>query len=75
MVTTLGKAGKIGAQKTDFPALLSAVTITLGKEIKKKFKLCRVPSGLALGKENFQKKNKSSLPSAFRVGARQRIFF
>ena len=37
MVTTLGKAGKMGAQKTDFPALPSAVTITLGKEIKKKF--------------------------------------
>ena len=36
MVTTLGKAGKMGDQKTDFPALPSAVTITLGKEIKKK---------------------------------------
>jgi hypothetical protein len=35
MVTTLGKAGKMGDQKTDFPALPSAVTITLGKEIKK----------------------------------------
>ena len=33
MVTTLGKAGKMGDQKTDFPALPSAVTITLGKEI------------------------------------------
>ena len=37
MVTTLGKAGKMGDQKTDFPALSSAVTITLGKEIKKKY--------------------------------------
>ena len=36
MVTTLGKAGKMGDQKTDFPALPSAVTITLGKEILKK---------------------------------------
>ena len=36
MVTTLGKAGKMGDQKTDFPALPSATTITLGKEIKKK---------------------------------------
>ena len=52
MVTTLDKAGKMGDQKTDFPALPSAVTITLDKEIlKKKFKLCRVPSVLALGKE------------------------
>ena len=34
-----------------------------------------MPGGLALGKENFQKKNKSSLSSACRVGARQRIFF
>ena len=33
MVTTLDKAGKMGDQKTDFPALPSAVTITLGKEI------------------------------------------
>ena len=33
MATTLGKAGKMGDQKTDFPALPSAVTITLGKEI------------------------------------------
>ena len=56
MVTTLGKAGKMGDQKTDFPALPSAVTLTLGKEIKKKFKLCQVPGVLALGKENFQKK-------------------
>ena len=35
MVTALGKAGKMGDQKTDFLALPSAVTITLGKEIKK----------------------------------------
>ena len=28
---------KMGDQKTDFPALPSAVTITLGKEIKKNF--------------------------------------
>ena len=94
MVTTLGKAGKMGDQKTYFPTLPSAVTITLGKEIlKKKFKLCRVPTVLALGKDFFlkkifaeclewwhsakkiSKKNKSSLPSAFRVDARQIIFF
>ena len=56
MVTTLGKAGKMGDQKPDFPALPSAVTITLGKEILKKIKLCRVPAVLALGKEFFKKK-------------------
>ena len=33
MVTALGKAGKMGAQKTDFPALSSGVTMTLDKEI------------------------------------------
>ena len=33
MVTALGKAGKMGTQKTDFLALPSAVTMTLGKEI------------------------------------------
>ena len=46
MVTALGKAGKMDDQKTDFPALPSAVTITLGKEffLKKEFKLCRVPA-------------------------------
>jgi len=39
---------------------------------KKKIKaLCRVPSGLALGKEFFKKK---ALPSAWRFGTRQRKF-
>jgi len=50
--------------------------LALGKENfqKKKIKaLCRVPSGLALGKEFF-KKNKKALPSAWRVGTRQRKF-
>ena len=32
MVTTLGKAGKMGARKTIFPALPSAITIALDKE-------------------------------------------
>ena len=32
MVTALDKAGKMGDQKTDFPALPSAVTLALGKE-------------------------------------------
>ena len=36
MVTAIGKAGKIGEQKTNFLALPSVVTITLGKEIYKK---------------------------------------
>ena len=72
MITALGKAGKMGAQKTDFPALPSAVTMTLGKKIlKKKFKT--LPSAIhrALGKEIF-KKNKKSLPSVYRVDTRQR---
>jgi len=54
MITALGKAGKMGVQKTDFPALPSAVTMTLGKKIlKKKFKT--LPSAIhrALGKEFF----------------------
>ena len=70
MVTTLGKAGKMGDQKTDFPTLPSAVTITLGKEIKKQIKLCRVPGVLALGKENFQKKIKAlcRVPSGLALG-------
>ena len=33
MVTALGKAGKIGVQKSIFPVLPSAVTMALGKEI------------------------------------------
>jgi len=31
MVTALGKAGKMGARKTIFPALPSAMTMALGK--------------------------------------------
>ena len=70
VVRTLGKAGKRDHQKAGFPALPSVVTITLGKEIKKKIKLCRVPRGLALGKENFQKKIKAlcRVPSGLALG-------
>ena len=32
MVTALGKAGKMGARKTFFPALPSAMTMVLGKD-------------------------------------------
>jgi len=32
MVTALGKAGEMGAQKTIFPALSSAMTMALGKD-------------------------------------------
>ena len=32
MITALGEAGKMDDQKIDFPALPSAVTITIGKE-------------------------------------------
>ena len=67
MVKTLGKAGKMGDQKTDFPALPSAVTLTLGKEIfLKKIKLCRVPAVLALGKEF--KKNLCRVPGVVALG-------
>ena len=45
MVTALGKAEKMGARKTVFPALPSAMTVVLGKEFfLKKIKLCRVPA-------------------------------
>jgi len=45
MVTTLGKAGKMGARKTIFLALPSAMTMVLGKEFffkkKSNFAECR----------------------------------
>ena len=45
MVTALGKARKMGARKTIFPTLPSAMTMVLGKDFfLKKFKLCRVPA-------------------------------
>ena len=47
-------------QRTPLP---SGVTITLGKEIKKKFKLCRVPARGHSAKNFFLKKNQT-LPSA-----------
>ena len=52
MITALGKAGKMSAQKTDFLALPSAVTMTLCKEILKKKKIQTLPSAghRALGK-------------------------
>jgi len=37
MVTALGKAGKISAQKTNFLALPSAVTMALGKVTENSF--------------------------------------
>ena len=64
MVTALGKAGKMGAQKTIFPALPSTMTMVLGKEFFLK-KIQTLPSAgqRALGKEFFLKKFKT-LPSA-----------
>jgi len=43
MVTALGKARKMDARKTIFPALPSAMTMAPGKELKKKsnFAECR----------------------------------
>ena len=62
MVTTLGKAEKMGARKTVFPALPSAMTMALGKDLKK---IQTLPSARqrALGNEFFLKKNQT-LPSA-----------
>ena len=57
MVTALGKAGKMGARKTIFPALPSAMTMVLGKEFFLK-KIQTLPSADqgALGKEFLEKK-------------------
>ena len=57
MVTVLGKAGKMGARKTIFPALPSAGQRALGKEFFKK-KIQTLPSAGqgALGKEFLEKK-------------------
>ena len=62
MVTALGKAEKMGARKTIFPALPSAMTMVLGKELKKNsnFAECR-PEGTR--QRIFFKKNQT-LPSA-----------
>ena len=64
MVTALGKARKMGARKTIFPALPSAMTMVLGKEFFLK-KIQTLPSAgqRALGKDFFLKKNQT-LPSA-----------
>ena len=53
MVIALGKARKMGALKTIFPALPSAITMILGKEFFFK-KIQTLPSTgqRALGKEN-----------------------
>ena len=71
MVTALGKAGKIGAQKTIFPALPSAMTMTLGKEFFLK-KIQTLPSvgQRALGKEFFYKKIKNlcRVPAGLALG-------
>ena len=63
MVTAVGKAGKMGARKTIFPALPSAMTMALGKKFF--FKIQTLPSAgqRALGKEFFLKKIQT-LPSA-----------
>ena len=59
MVTALGKAGKMGARKTIFLALPSAMTMAPGKEFFLK-KIQTLPSASkgALGKEFLEKKFK-----------------
>ena len=73
MVTALGKAEKMGARKTIFPALPSAMTMVLGKEffLKKNsnFAECR-PEGT----RQRIKKNQT-LPSAGHRGHSAKIFF
>ena len=65
MVTALGKARKMGVRKTIFPALLSDMTMVLGKEFfLKKIQTLPSASQRALGKEFLEKKNKTSLPRA-----------
>ena len=61
MVTALGKAGKMGVQKTIFRALPSVVTMALGKEILKKIQTLPSAGQRALGKEFFKKNQ--TLPS------------
>ena len=63
MVTALGKAGKMGARKTVFPALPSAKTMALSKDFFKKIQTLPSASQRALGKEIFLKKIQT-LPSA-----------
>ena len=58
MVTALGKAGKMGARKTIFPALPSAMTMALGKDFFKKNQTLPSAGQRALGKEFFLKKIK-----------------
>ena len=54
MVTALGKARKMGARKTIFPALPSAMTIALGKKnFLKKIQTLPSVGHRALGKEFF----------------------
>ena len=62
MVKALGKARKMGARKTIFSALPSAMTMALGKEFKKKsnFAECR-PEGT---RQRIFFKKIQTLPSA-----------
>ena len=73
MVTALGKAGNMGAQKTIFLALPSAMTMVLGKEFFLK-KIQTLPSAgqRALGKEFFLKKIQT-LPSANQGALRKEL--
>ena len=76
MVTALDKAGKMGARKTIFLALPSAMTMVLGKDFFLKKKIQTLPSAgqRALGKEFFLKKIQT-LPSAGQGALGKEIFF
>ena len=75
MVTALGKARKMGAQKTIFLALPSTMTIVLSKEFffkkNSNFAKCR-PEGT---RQRFFFKKKSNFAECRLEGTRQRIFF
>ena len=71
MVTALGKAGKMGARKTIFPALSSAMTMALGKDFLKKIQTLPSADKRALGKEF---KKKSNFAECRPEGTRQRFF-
>ena len=63
---------KMGVRKTIFLALPSAMTMALGKEFKKKFKLCQVP---AIGHSTKEFKKKFKLCRVPEIGHSAKNFF
>ena len=71
MVTALGKAGKMGARKTVFPASPSAKTMTLGKDLKNNSNFAECQTN-GTRQRIFFKKN-SNFAECQPEGTRQRI--